>query len=420
MGVTPSSANLPIGTSLQLNATTQDAQGNTLTGRVVTWSSANTAVATVSSSGLVTAVGAGTVVITATSEGKTGQATVTVDPPPVTTVTVTPTPVSLEVGLTTPLTAVTKGAGGTPLPGRVVTWLSSNPSVVTVSASGVLTGVAVGSAQVTATSEGVSTVVSVTVVAPPVTSVTVTPAPVSVEVGLTTPLTAVTKGAGGTVLPGRVVTWLSSNPSVVTVSASGVLTGVAVGSAQVTATSEGISTVVTVTVVPRAVASVTINAVSLFCVGATLQLVATVKDSDGNVLTGRVVVWTTNTGAIATVSPTGVLVGLSLGTVTGSATVEGVSATLSLSLCPPVVATVSITPPPSILSLLGLPLQLIAVAKDGNGNVIVGRPITWSVSPANRALISVGGLLTPLLLGGITVTATIDGVAASVVLTIGL
>jgi hypothetical protein len=48
----------------------------------VTWSSANTSVATVSGSGLVTAVGAGTVAITATSEGKTGTATLTVSAPP--------------------------------------------------------------------------------------------------------------------------------------------------------------------------------------------------------------------------------------------------------------------------------------------------------------------------------------------------
>ncbi|HKS07898.1 MAG TPA: Ig-like domain-containing protein [Gemmatimonadaceae bacterium] len=78
-------------TSIAVGATTtatsslRDALGLILTGRVVTWSSSNTAVATVNSSGTVTGVSAGTASIRATSEGITGQTTVTVTsttPPP--------------------------------------------------------------------------------------------------------------------------------------------------------------------------------------------------------------------------------------------------------------------------------------------------------------------------------------------------
>jgi hypothetical protein len=55
-----------------------------LTGRVITWSSADNTIATVNGSGLVTPVGAGTIQITATSEGISGSATITVTaaPPP--------------------------------------------------------------------------------------------------------------------------------------------------------------------------------------------------------------------------------------------------------------------------------------------------------------------------------------------------
>src|SRR5207245_1269205 len=59
-------------------ATTKDANGNVLTGRVVTWASDNTAVATVSPAGLVTAVAPGAATITATSETKSGTAAITV------------------------------------------------------------------------------------------------------------------------------------------------------------------------------------------------------------------------------------------------------------------------------------------------------------------------------------------------------
>jgi hypothetical protein len=80
--VTPSTANVEVGGNLQLTATPRDASGNALNGRAVTWSSGNTARATVNTTGLVMGVTEGSVTITATSEGRSGTATVTVVPPP--------------------------------------------------------------------------------------------------------------------------------------------------------------------------------------------------------------------------------------------------------------------------------------------------------------------------------------------------
>ena len=68
---------IPSGTR-QFSATTRDGAGNTLTGRTVTWTISPTAVASVGADGLVTAVAAGTAQLTAQSEGRTGTATVTV------------------------------------------------------------------------------------------------------------------------------------------------------------------------------------------------------------------------------------------------------------------------------------------------------------------------------------------------------
>src|SRR5438128_12141869 len=76
--VTPDPATVQIGQTLQLTATLKDANQNVLTGRVVTWASGNTGVATVSSTGLVTGVAQGQATITATSETKTGTAAMTV------------------------------------------------------------------------------------------------------------------------------------------------------------------------------------------------------------------------------------------------------------------------------------------------------------------------------------------------------
>src|SRR5437867_3099923 len=84
VAVTPASASIQVGQTLQLAATPKDASGNPLSGRTVTWASNNVAVSTVTGSGLVTGTSQGSATITATSEGKNGTAaiTVTIPPPP--------------------------------------------------------------------------------------------------------------------------------------------------------------------------------------------------------------------------------------------------------------------------------------------------------------------------------------------------
>src|SRR3989449_26191 len=77
--------------------------------------------------------------------------TVTVHPVPVASVAVSPASPSIAVGQTVQLAAVTKEAAGNVLTGRTVTWTTSNSSVATVSASGLLTGVTIGTATITAT-----------------------------------------------------------------------------------------------------------------------------------------------------------------------------------------------------------------------------------------------------------------------------
>jgi hypothetical protein len=54
----------------------------------------------------------------------------------------------------------------------------------------------------------------------------------------------------------------------------------------------------------------------------------------------------------------------------------------------------------------------------GAATLVVGRTVTWSVTPANKALISLLGILTPLGVGSVMVTATINGVQASTTITI--
>jgi uncharacterized protein YjdB len=140
-----------------------DALGNVLTGRTVSWGSSNSAFATVSQTGLVTGVAAGSATITATSETKSGTSTVTVTQAPVATVTIAPTAPSVAEDATVTLTATLKDASGNVLTGRVIVWSSGNTNTATVSQSGVVTGVKKGNVSITATSEGKNASVTVTV-----------------------------------------------------------------------------------------------------------------------------------------------------------------------------------------------------------------------------------------------------------------
>ena len=81
VSVTPNPAAVAVGESIQLVATVLDANGDTLTGHPVTWTSGNAALAVVSNSGAVSGVAEGAGSITAASGGKSATATLTVTAP---------------------------------------------------------------------------------------------------------------------------------------------------------------------------------------------------------------------------------------------------------------------------------------------------------------------------------------------------
>jgi uncharacterized protein YjdB len=174
VSVTLNPANVVAGATSQATAVTRDADNNVLTGRAVTFSSGNTAVATVNpTTGLVTTLSAGSTTITATSEGIAGGATLTVVPPPVATVTVALNPTSVVAGGVSQATFVARDAANNVLSGRVGTWSSSNQSVATVNpATGAITALAAGVTNITATVEGQSGSAQLTVTTPAVGTVT--------------------------------------------------------------------------------------------------------------------------------------------------------------------------------------------------------------------------------------------------------
>ncbi|WNG59547.1 Ig-like domain-containing protein [Archangium gephyra] len=172
VSVTPANITLAAGGTQQLTVTGTYSDGSTksLTTNAA-FTSETPATATVSSpGGLVTAVAAGTARITATVSGKSASTSVTVGSSSATlsSIALGPSPASVAQGSTLQLTVTgTYSDNSTrPLTGGV-TFGSSAEGIATVSSSGVVTGVSIGSATITAGTGGLTKTLEVTVTAPP-------------------------------------------------------------------------------------------------------------------------------------------------------------------------------------------------------------------------------------------------------------
>jgi uncharacterized protein YjdB len=371
--ITPSTATVAVGASVPLTAEALDATGNVIPGRKIVWATGDGAIATVSSAGVVTGVKVGEVQVAASAEGRTAIAEITVNPTPVATVRMSPTSRDLLVGQTVQLVAEPLDAGGAVLPGRPVSFRSSNETVASVSASGLVTALAPGGTVITATSEGKSVVATITVAVVPVAAVVVTPSSNPMVVGQTAQLTAELRDANGRVLAGRAVSWSTSAPSVASVSSTGLVTAIAPGNATITATSEGKSGTASVAVSPKPVSAVIVSpSQTSVTVGQTVQLTAQVTDEQGNPLPGRPIAYSTSAAGVATVSQTGVVTGVAPGSATITATSEGKSGTATVTVNPIPVATVTIIPAePNVV--VGQTVQLTAVARSTSGQELPGR-----------------------------------------------
>lgn len=354
------------------------------------------------------------VVVAACSGGST-----TPPPPPATvaSVVVAPGTLNLVVGQNGTLAATALSASGTTISGKTASWSSSTPAVATVSNEGVVTAVTAGSSTVTATIDGKTGSASVTVVPPPVASVTVSPATLNLDVGAYATLTATVRDASGAPIPGKSVSWVSSSPAVVTVNPAGTVTAFAEGTAQVTASVDGVSGSATLTV-HTVVGSVVVSpAAAALQVGGTVQLAAAPQSSGGTPLPDRPVTWSSSNPVIATVSTTGLVTAQGIGSATISASSEGKTGTAAITVSPVPVASVTVAPASQSLPA-GNSVQLTATAFDSAGNALAGRSLTWTSGTPAVALVSTAGLVTAVAPGQAVVTATSEGKSGSATITV--
>lgn len=418
LAVSPSSATVAVGATETLTAVATPA--NT-TNQSVTWSSSNTAIATVDAYGVVSAVAAGSATITATSvtDGTiTATAAITVPTPtiPVSGVSVSGSTLAMSVGGSTQsLAATVSPADAT---NTAVSWSSSDSAVASVDVYGVVTAVSNGSATITATSQADGTKTGSygpIVVSTPVSSVTV-----SAAGGATTLPTGQTLQLSAAVLPAT-----ASNPTVVWSIASrtgaaaasinsstGLLTaGANAGSVSIVATAGGVASTgyaVTITA-PVLVSGIVVSGTTLAMTvgGSTQSLTAAVSPANA---ANKALAWSSSNTAVATVSVSGVVTAVANGSATITATstdgsnVAGSYGPITVTTLVSSVAIVDASGATSkTLTDRGQTVQLVAtVSPVGASNTA----ITWASSNTAVATVSVSGLVTAVDSGSATITAT--------------
>ncbi|MBC7554884.1 MAG: Ig-like domain-containing protein [Taibaiella sp.] len=347
-----------------------------------TWSSASTSIASIDNSGQVTGLSPGTSVISYAA-GASGTAT--------TTITVIAAPSS--GGTISGATRVCVGASTTlSTTATSGTWTSSNTSVASVnSATGAIFGVSAGVATISysvtnACGVGRSTYPDTVAGAPAAGTIS---GPTRICLGSSITLTASGGVSGGT--------WSSSNTSVSTVNPStGVVTSVSAGTATISYRVTGTCGTGTATypdTVGTSTSPGTISGPGNVCPGNTVTMTRTSGSGGGT--------WSSSNTSIATInSTTGLVTGITPGTVT-------ISYTVTSSVCGSATATTTLTvatPPPAI---------------GGPASTCVNSPVTltnavssgiWTSSNSSIAVAAAGfGTVTGVTAGAVTITYTAPG-----------
>lgn len=441
--ISPASVSaLAIGNTQTFTATGHYSNGDELLNSGVTWTSSNPNVAAFSSktSGLLVPKSAGTTTVSANYNGKAAANTVSITTQmgKVTAVIISAKgSTTLSNGKTVQLTADAKYASGSVVAltdSSGVTWSSTNTNAATVDqTTGLVTPVGAGTSTITASYNGVaSNSISVTAEAPRVVSISISPAYVDLAVGKTQTFNANVYYAGQktpVVNPAN-IEWQSSSANVTINPATGIATAASAGTANITATFEGVkSNIAPVTVTTPTLQNIVITPpVSIMKTGDQLYLNAegfygnADQSQQGTHLNAT---WSsTNSSVLSVVTNTGKITAVKPGAATITAEVDGIKSSVTIQVTAAALKNIQISSS-STFGVVGQSIQFTAVGTytDGLTGVISPDTLNWISNTPDAASFNTKtpGLLTLNDLGETVVQATQNNVESnSIPVTIAL
>jgi hypothetical protein len=434
----PANATIANGTNLQYAAIATFNDGSTLNvtfASGVNWTSSTTSTATIGpANGLAVSKGVGSTMIAVTFGTFNDSSTLNVSNATIASISVSPGNATLAPGTTQRFIATgTFSDASTQNISSVSNWQSSNTAAATVSNAagsfGLATAQAQGSTSISAsfTSPGGPSATGNTtlnVSSATLQSIAVTPASATIS-----PLASLQYTATGTFSNSTtqnlttVATWASSLTSVATITPSGLATGVASGSSNITATLGAISS-------PSAALTVTSSPLVSIAVSCTSPQIAqgtsefcsamgTFGDGTTQSLT-NLASWTSSLPSVATVSNStrGQVNGVSAGTTTLTAYVNGIVGTTNLAVSNATLTSITVTPGSPTIHV-GATQGFAAVGhfNDGTTQTLTSF-VTWTSSSPAVAIISTAGVATSAGTGTTTITAALSGVSGTALLTV--
>jgi len=443
IALTPANPSVPAGGTDQFTATgTYSDQSTQDLTTQVTWASATTSVATISSAsgsqGLATAVATGTCSISAILAGVTGTTVLTVSPAVLLSIAVTPVNPSIVAGITDRFTATgTYSDKSTRDLTTQVTWASANTSVATISnaagSKGLATAVATGTSSISAALAGVTRTTVLTVTAAVLQSIAVTPANPSVPAGGTDQFTATgTYSDKSTRDLTNQVTWASANISAATISSAtgsqGLAAAVATGTSSISATLAGVTGTMVLTVTAAVLQSIAVTPAnpSVPAGGADqFHATGTYSDRSTHDLTNQVI-WASANTSVATISSAsgsrGQATAVATGTSSISAALAGVTGTTVLTVTAAVLQWIAVTPAnPSVPAGETEAFTATGIYSDRSTRDLTTQ-VTWASADTSVATISSAPgslcLATAVATGTSSISAALAGFTGTTVLTV--